>query len=317
MSSLPLFLPICFFFPFLPLHSFLLFMIERIYSNVAVFHDSERIITTYKFEDTEHSQVVKSHVAKAVSVRRQSRKQAAFSKQPIPLPVDSPMADDAVDSPIALDTPSSLKDDEEDMSVSDEAKETIEEEMTEADILEKLAQLKAEKHRLFQQVKNMMVSKEVPSTESVMLVSHAGSKQSHAGSPFDLQYATSQLAGSRPSSPPTSPRNRMSNYPSPSSPSDHGPVNHFKNAFKYAERPFSRTPYVRLKKTSIEREITHPFLTRAHLLTQERRPYSPNTPPLSPPTAGRRSPAVFGQPYRHGTAPRQGYFNRGMPPRRY
>ncbi|CAO3662982.1 unnamed protein product [Umbelopsis ramanniana] len=140
-------------------------MIERIYSNVAVFHDSERIITTYKFEDTEHSQVVKSHVAKAVSVRRQSRKQAAASSKQQP-PVDSPMADDAasVVSPIALDTPSSLKDDDEDMSVSDEPKEAIEEEMTEADILEKLAQLKAEKHRLFQQVKNMMVSKESPAT---------------------------------------------------------------------------------------------------------------------------------------------------------
>ncbi|KAI8584275.1 hypothetical protein K450DRAFT_219043 [Umbelopsis ramanniana AG] len=274
-------------------------MIERIYSNVAVFHDSERIITTYKFEDSEHSQVVKSHVAKAVSVQRQSRKQAASSKQLVAKAgVDSPMA-----SPIALDTPSSLKDDE-DMSVSDEGKD----EMTEADILEKLAQLKAEKHRLFQQVKNMMVSKEAPVTESVMMVSNDDSKQSHG--PFDIQYSASQLAGSRPSSPPTSPRNRMSNYPSPSSPSDHGPVNHFKNAFKFAERPFSRTPYVRLKKNSFEREI--PFLTRAHLLTQERRPHSPNTPPLSPPTAGRRPPVVFGQPYR-----RQGYFNRGMPPRRY
>ncbi|KAI9283111.1 hypothetical protein BC943DRAFT_328300 [Umbelopsis sp. AD052] len=260
-------------------------MIERIYSNVAVFHDSERIITTYKFEDSEHSQVVKSHVAKAVSVQRQSRKQAAASSKQLvakPLvelpspPVDSPMADDAVASPIALDTPSSLKDDE-DMSVAKE-------EMTEADILEKLAQLKAEKHRLFQQVKNMMVSKEATpaTTESVMLVSSDDdSKQSHG--PFDIQYSTSQLAGSRPSSPPTSPRNRM--YPSPSSPSDHGP--HFKNAFKFAERPFSRTPY-------------------------ERRPYSPNTPPLSPPTAGRRPPVAFGQAYR-----RPGYFNRGMPPRRY
>jgi hypothetical protein len=291
-------------------------MIERIYSNVAVFHDSERIITTYKFEDTEHSQVVKSHVAKAVSVRRQSKKQAASSKQPPA--VDSPMADDAeaVVSPIALDTPSSLKDDDEDMSVSDEPKEAIEEEMTEADILEKLAQLKAEKHRLFQQVKNMMVSKESPTTaaESVIMVSNDDdSKQSHVGTPFDLPYSTPQLAGSRPSSPPTSPHNRMSNYPSPSSPSDHGPVNHFKNAFKFAERPFSRTPYVRLKKNSIERETTHPVLTRAHLLIQERRPYSPNTPPLSPPTAGRRPPVVFGQPYRQ----RQGYFNRGMPPRRY
>lgn len=229
-------------------------MIERIYSNVAVFHDSERIITTYKFEDTEHSQVVKSHVAKAVSERRQSRKQAASSKQLPSPPVDSPMADDTatVVSPIALDTPSSLKDDE-DMSVLDEAKEAIEEEMSEADILEKLAQLKAEKHRLFQQVKNMMISKESPPTsaESVIMVSNDDdSKPSHVGTPFDLQYSTTQLAGSRPSSPPTSPHNRMSNYPSPSSPSDHGPVNHFKNAFKFAERPFSRTPYVSQEKKS-------------------------------------------------------------------
>jgi hypothetical protein len=307
-------------------------MIERIYSNAAVFHDSERIITTYKFEDTEHSQLVKSHVAKALSLRRQIQKQVAsqgksqeksktqtldhaIGELPSP-PVDTPMIDETAVSPIALDTPSSLKD-EEDMSITEHAspKESIKEEMTEADILEKLAQLKAEKHQLFQQVKNMMVSKETPGAEPVIMVPK-DSKPSDVGPAFDIQYSTPQLAVSRPSSPPTSPHNRISTYPSPSSPSEHGPVSNFKNAFKFSDRPFSRTPYVRLKKNSIEMENTHRFLTRAHLLTQERRPYSPNTPPLSPPTAGRRPPVTFGQPYRHG-APRQGYFNRGMPPRRY
>jgi hypothetical protein len=281
-------------------------MIERIYSNVAVFHDSDRIITTYKFEETQHSQLVKSHVAKTLSFRKQSNKES-FSKAeekksqeiehglgglPSP-PVDISTVDETVVSPIALDTPDSPKEEDTDqeMTISNDEDDQVEgEELSEADILEKLAQLKAEKHRLFQQVKNM-ISKETTTstaTEVAAVVQDTIMPDSNPlPSKIDTQSSVFHVSGSRPSSPPTSPHHRVTSYPSPSSPSGN-----FKNAFKFNDRPFSRTPYDRS------------------------RPYSPNTPPLSPPTAGRRPPVVFGQPYRH-SGPRQGYFSRGMPPRRY
>jgi hypothetical protein len=236
-------------------------MIERIYSNVAIFHDSDRIITTYKFEETQQSQLVKSHVAKALSLRRQCKNESSMSEKklktavaehglgglPSP-PVDSPAVDEMAVSPIALDAPASSMQGE-DMVITSNAQEQEEEGevMSEADIMEKLAQLKAEKHRLFQQVKNM-ISKETttpPPQDSAIPDSNALNAVSiHV----DTQSPVVNLSNSRPSSPPTSPHRRLSYYPSPSSPN--GSAGNFKNVFKFNDRPFSRTPYVCIQQHS-------------------------------------------------------------------
>lgn len=237
-------------------------MIERIYSNVAIFHDSDRIITTYKFEETQQSQLVKSHVAKALSLRRQCKNESSSMVEKKPKsaaaehglgglpspPVDSPTVDEMAVSPIALDAPASPMQGK-DMAITSNAQEQEEEGevMSEADIMEKLAQLKAEKHRLFQQVKNM-ISKETttpPPQDSAIPDSNA----LHAVSiHVDTQSPVVHLSNSRPSSPPTSPHRRLSYYPSPSSPN--GSAGNFKNVFKFNDRPFSRTPYVCMQQRS-------------------------------------------------------------------
>ncbi|KAG2182226.1 hypothetical protein INT43_007153 [Umbelopsis isabellina] len=272
-------------------------MIERIYSNVAIFHESDRIITTYKFEDSQPSPIVKSHVAKRLIYRKQWKKNATVASMdcqerakspssglgglPSPPVESSKMQDDSAVSPIALDTPSSGSEEVQNEQVDEDT------EMTDAEIMEKIAQLKAEKHRLFQQVKDM-ISKDTAGTAEASPQPMVEEKPSLV-MPTMPQYSTT----SRPSSPPASPNPRMSPYPSPSSPVN-GNGSYNKNAFKINDRPFSRTPYDRP------------------------RPYSLNTPPLSPPTAsGRRSPAIYGQPYRHPYGPRQGYFGRMPPNRRY
>ncbi|CAM0142804.1 unnamed protein product [Umbelopsis sp. WA50703] len=222
-------------------------MIERIYSNVAIFHESDRIITTYKFEDSPPSPLVKSHVAKRLVHRKQWKKNAAFAnldcqekvKSPssglggLPSPpVESPKEDDSAVSPIALDTPSGGS---EELQSEEAAEEEVD--MSDAEIMEKIAQLKAEKHRLFQQVKDMLSKDAATPQASPQCVVE---EKPALSLPTIPQYSTT----SRPSSPPTSPNPRMSPYPSPSSPVNGNGSYNNKNAFKFNDRPFSRTPYV-------------------------------------------------------------------------
>lgn len=238
-------------------------MIERIYSNVAIFHDSDRIITTYKFEESQQSQLIKSHVAKALSLRRQCKNESSMVEKklktavaehglgglPSP-PVDSPVVDEMAVSPMALDAPATSMQGE-DMVITSNAQEQEEEGevMSEADIMEKLAQLKAEKHRLFQQVKNMISQETTTTPPPPQDSAIPDSKALNAVSiQVDTQSPVVHLSNSRPSSPPTSPHRRLSYYPSPSSPN--GSAGNFKNVFKFNDRPFSRTPYVCMRQHS-------------------------------------------------------------------